>query len=464
MISKRTFTTFPVDNIDHCKQQLLSWVNRFGSCCFLDNHGYTMPGGRLECLAGAGELASLSVGAGGAFSALEIFHRYHKDWLFGHLGYDLKNETEGLTSGLPDPLGFPDLRFFVPRFVFLLTPDGLRIGVLPGEDAAGVWAEIRAMPIERPAEKTAAAPAPPAQAAPQGPAPAPPTASAPANAPAPEARFTRAAYLDAVHHLQQHIARGDCYEATFCQEFYLEEAQVDPLDLYRALDALSPQPHAAYYAAGDHFLLCASPERYLQHREGHLLSQPIKGTAARLPGDSEGDRRLRDGLLTSPKERSENVMIVDLVRNDLSRVSAEGTVTVSELMGVYAFPQVYQMISSVEGMLAPGRIWVDALRTSFPMGSMTGAPKRRVMELIERYERTRRGLYSGAVGYIDPAGNFDFAVVIRSILYNRARRYLSFSVGSAITSASDPGLEYEECLLKAEAIKKALEKVFSSAL
>ena len=156
-------------------------------------------------------------------------------------------------------------------------------------------------------------------------------------------------------------------------------------------------------------------------------------------------------------------MIVDLVRNDLSRVSAEGTVKVSELLGVYAFPQVYQMISSVEGVLAPGRIWVDALKASFPMGSMTGAPKRRVMELIERYERTRRGLYSGAVGYIDPEGNFDFAVVIRSILYNRARRYLSFSVGSAITSASDPVLEYEECLLKAGAIKKALENTLSSA-
>jgi para-aminobenzoate synthetase component 1 len=406
-----------------------------------------MPGGRLECLAGAGELASLSVGAGGAFSALEIFHRYHKDWLFGHLGYDLKNETEGLSSGLPDPLGFPDLRFFVPRYVFLLSTDGLRIGVLPGEDAADIWASIRATPA------TLASPA--------GVKAAPPPLTA---IPAPKARFTRAAYLDSVHHLQQHIARGDCYEVTFCQEFYLEGVEVGPLDLYRALDALSPQPHAAYYAAGDHFLLGASPERYLQHQGGRLLSQPIKGTAGRLPGDPEADRRLRDGLLASPKERSENVMIVDLVRNDLSKVSAEGTVKVSELQGIYAFPQVYQMISSVEGVLAPGRIWVDALKAAFPMGSMTGAPKRRVMELIEQYERTRRGLYSGAVGYIDPEGNFDLAVVIRSILYNRARHYLSFSVGSAITSASDPGQEYEECLLKAGAIKKALENVFSSAL
>lgn len=476
MTSKRTFATFSVDNIDHCKQKLLNWVNRFSSCCFLDNHAYAMPGGHFECVAGAGELASLSVGAGGAFSALEIFHRYHKDWVFGHLGYDLKNETEGLSSGLPDGLGFPDLRFFVPRYVFVLRAlprtgvspgsDGapraaeLRIGVLPGESPEAIWEAIQAE----------------AEAAPAGPGAAPlqpggvrhPAPNAGAPRPAPRAlplgaRFTREEYLDTVYRLQEHIHRGDCYEVTFCQEFFLENTDVDPLQVYRALDTLSPQPHAAYYAFGDHYLLCASPERFLQNQAGHLLSQPIKGTAARRPDDPGEDRKQKEDLLQSPKERSENVMIVDLVRNDLSRVSREGSVRVSELFGIYTFPQVYQMISSVEGTLQPGRKWVDALIAAFPMGSMTGAPKRRVMELIERYERTRRGLYSGAVGYIDPEGDFDFAVVIRSILYNRGRRYLSFSVGSAITAAADPVREYEECLLKAGAIKKTLENVFSSA-
>lgn len=447
MTSKRTFATFSVDNIDHCKQKLLNWVNRFSSCCFLDNHTYAMPGGRYECIAGAGELASLSVGAGGAFSALEIFHRYHKDWVFGHLGYDLKNETEGLSSGLPDGLGFPDLRFFVPRYVFVLRASRgsaeLHIGALPGESPEAIWEAIQA-------EEAAAA---------SGTADAPPQPGAPPLG----ARFTRAEYLDTVNRLQEHIHRGDCYEVTFCQEFFLENTDVDPLRVYRALDALSPQPQAAFYAFGDHYLLCASPERFLQHRSGHLLSQPIKGTAARRPDDPAEDREQKEELLRSPKERSENVMIVDLVRNDLSRVSKEGSVHVSELFGVYPFPQVYQMISSVEGTLQPGRKWVEALKAAFPMGSMTGAPKRRVMELIERYERTRRGLYSGAVGYIDPEGDFDFAVVIRSILYNRGRRYLSFSVGSAITAAADPVREYEECLLKAGAIKKTLENVFSSA-
>ncbi|HTJ12151.1 MAG TPA: anthranilate synthase component I family protein [Dinghuibacter sp.] len=444
MTSKRIFATFSVDNIGHCKQKLLNWVNRFSSCCFLDNHGYAMPGGRFECLAGAGELASLSVGAGGAFSALEIFHRYHKDWVFGHLGYDLKNETEGLSSGLPDGLGFPDLRFFVPRYVFVMSAAEMRIGVPPGESPEAIWAAIQAE-AANPARGT---PRPARRSA--GPLPL-------------GARFTRKDYLETVGRLQEHIHRGDCYEVTFCQEFFLENTVIDPLEVYRALDAVSPQPHAAYYAFGNHFLLGASPERYLQKRGGHLLSQPIKGTAARRPEDPAADRKLKEDLLTSPKERSENVMVVDLVRNDLSRVSAEGSVHVSELFGIYPFPQVYQMISSVEGTLEPGRKWVDALTAAFPMGSMTGAPKRRVMELIERYERTRRGLYSGAVGYIDPSGDFDFAVVIRSILYNRDRRYLSFSVGSAITAAADPVREYEECLLKAGAIKKTLENVFSSA-
>jgi para-aminobenzoate synthetase component 1 len=190
----------------------------------------------------------------------------------------------------------------------------------------------------------------------------------------------------------------------------------------------------------------------------------MKGTIRRRPEQPERDTDLSNFLRASLKEQSENVMIVDLVRNDLSKVCTEGSVTVSELFGIYPFPQVFQMISSVEGAFQAGVHWTEAIRATFPMGSMTGAPKRRVMELIEQYERSRRGLYSGALGYVDPEGNFDFGVVIRSILYNRSVRYLSFSVGSAITAGSDPGKEYAECLLKARAIKKTLEKVFSSAL
>ena len=150
-------------------------------------------------------------------------------------------------------------------------------------------------------------------------------------------------------------------------------------------------------------------------------------------------------------------MVVDLVRNDLSKICREGTVQVEELFGIYSFPQVHQMISTITGELQPGLSFADIIKQTFPMGSMTGAPKKKVMELIEQYENTRRGIFSGAVGYIKPGGDFDFNVVIRSILYNQATQYLSYLVGSAITFYSKAAEEYEECLLKAEALKKVFQ-------
>jgi para-aminobenzoate synthetase component 1 len=429
MTSRRIFTIFQVDNIVIFKRQLLNWGSQFSSCCFLDNHAYNMPGGQFELMAGVGAEASLRPPGDGALNALRSFHEVHQDWLFGHLGYDLKNEVEGLHSDLPDFAGFPDLHFFVPRYVFLVRDGLLHIGTLNQDSAAEVLQAVQT---------------------------APDTVLSPGSAASWSSRFSRQEYLDTVVQLKEHIHRGDCYEITFCQEFYAEGVNLDPLALYRELTRISPMPHSAYYASSDLYLLCASPERYLQLKDGRLLSQPIKGTAKRKPGDQEADHALKEELRNSPKEQSENVMIVDLVRNDLSKVCEEGSVQVSELGGIYAFPQVYQMISSIEGILPSEVHWTQALKATFPMGSMTGAPKRRAMELIERYERTRRGLYSGAVGYIDPTGNFDFAVVIRSLLYNRAHQYLSYSVGSAITAASDPLSEYEECLLKASAIRQAL--------
>lgn len=434
MTSKRSFTKFPVGNTDLCKQQLLSWSSQFNSCCFLDNNSYQMPGTRFECLAGVGEYDAIRASAGNAFSLLSEFHALHGDWIFGHLGYDLKNELEGLGSGLPDYTTVPDLHFFVPLYLVMLTEGELVIGTLDGCETR-IWNDIIHMSLpDFQADLSPLSPLPP-----------------------PSARLTRSQYLESIHRLQDHILRGDCYEVTFCQEFYLENAVVDPLAVYKRLSALSPNPSSAYYSFDDHFLLCASPERYLQNRGGRLLSQPIKGTAPRRRDDPHKDMLEKESLYASAKERSENVMIVDLVRNDLSKVCAEGSVRVEELWGIYTFPQVFQMISSVTGMLDESRSWLDAIKATFPMGSMTGAPKRRVMELIEQYELTKRGIYSGAVGYIEPDGNFDFNVVIRSILYNRSSRYLSFSAGSAITAASDPVKEYDECLLKAGAIKKALD-------
>ena len=201
--------------------------------------------------------------------------------------------------------------------------------------------------------------------------------------------------------------------------------------------------------------MCASPERFLQKRGMQLISQPIKGTSKR-DMDPVKDTTNKNHLTSSTKEKSENVMVVDLVRNDMSMVCEKGSVKVKELFGVYSFPQVHQMISTVEGTLSSGLKFTDAIEACFPMGSMTGAPKKRVMELIEDYEFSERGLFSGSIGYITPEGDFDFNVVIRSIFYNKNRKEVSFFAGSGITFYSNAEEEYEECLLKAKALVEVL--------
>jgi len=426
---KRDFVSFPITNFQDTKSRLLDWGNRFDVCCLLDNHQYHLPHHRFECLLAAGSLDSLAAPAGNAFRKLDLFSARHDDWLFGHFGFDLKIETEGTASSHPDHIQFPDLFFFVPEFVIELQQDRIRIGSR-NADQEKILAEIFRLP-----GRVIYGSSGPIEA---------------------KHAFSQAEYKDTVEKIRRRILRGDCYEVNFCQEFLAQEVQADPLLLYRQLSQLSPTPFGAYYKTGDKFLLCASPERYLTRQGPLLLSQPIKGTWARDLSDPARDERLQMQLLNSPKDRSENVMVVDLVRNDLSKVCENGSVHVEELFGIYAFPQVHQMISSVAGIPLADKSWVDLVKATFPMGSMTGAPKKRVLELIETFEKSRRGLFSGAVGYVTPERDFDFNVVIRSILYNTSSRFLSFTVGSGITFYSEPEREYEECMIKASAIKKVL--------
>lgn len=276
--------------------------------------------------------------------------------------------------------------------------------------------------------------------------------------PALRPRLPKAAYLRAVVAIQEDILNGEVYELNLCQEFYAENVVLAPVDVFWRLMAASPAPFAGFVRWHDHFLLCASPERFLAHHGSQLLSQPIKGTIRRGTTPAE-DEQQRQTLLHDEKERAENLMIVDLVRNDLARVAQTGTVRVPELFGLYPFRHLWQMISTVTADLRPATSLVDILRATFPMGSMTGAPKIRAMQLIEHYENSRRGLYSGSIGYVWPDGQFDFNVVIRSLQYRQDTGYLSFQVGSAITSDSDPEREYEECLLKAKALLEILGTV-----
>lgn len=409
---------------------MLNWANQFSIFCLLDNHQYNFNDPEFECLLAAGSVATLKITTGNAFNDLQQFVDKEKDWVFGHLSYDLKNEVENLSSENFDGIQFSDLFFFVPEIIIRLNNENLEIGVV-NADAKTIYQNIIDTPVE---DQTAR------QSSPQI-----------------KSRFSKEEYLETVAQIQQHILRGDCYEINFCQEFYAEEYEMDPQQVYLQLSHVSPNPFAGFYKLNDKYLLCSSPERYLKKQGDKILSQPIKGTAKRNFNDVNKDRESKNNLSLSEKETSENVMVVDLVRNDLSKVCVEGSVTVEELFGLYTFPQVHQMISTVSGTLNERTTLTDIIKASFPMGSMTGVPKKRVMEVIEKYERTKRGLFSGAIGYISPQGDFDFNVVIRSILYNATNKYISMQAGSAITFYSDAEKEYEECLVKIEAMKKVLE-------
>jgi para-aminobenzoate synthetase component 1 len=395
----------------------------------LDNHNYKFQQHTYECIVAAGSQRSVEARAGNAFDKFQALVDDEKDWIFGHLSYDLKNEIEELQSNGSDEIQFPDLFFFVPEIIVQLDGSVLTIGSCnPDHDL--VYQQIISTEINQSKEQLLHVDV--------------------------QSKITRERYIDTIKYLQQHIQRGDCYEINFCQEFYVKNIIIDPVKKYLSLSDTSPNPYSAFYKLNDKYLLCASPERYLKKTGKSILTQPIKGTWQRNTASRDEDEENRILLSRSIKDRSENVMVVDLVRNDLSKVCIEGSVKVDELFGIYEFPQVFQMISTISGELTDNVTIADIFRATFPMGSMTGAPKKRVMELIEQYEDTKRGIFSGALGYITPGGDFDFNVVIRSILYNSSNQYLSFMAGSGITIYSEPEKEFEECLLKAGAIKKVL--------
>ena len=409
---------------------MLNWVNQFNIFCFLDNREYDLAKPAFECLVAAGSKKNIEVRSGHAFETFQNFYASHtEDWLFGHLGYDLKNDDGQMASAHFDGIQFSDLHFFVPEIVLEL--DRQEVKIYSEANGESIFKAIASFPSTiTPIQNDAV------------------------NI---QSRIAKDDYISIIEKLRSHILRGDCYEINFCQEFFAEKAVIDPLAVYERLTTLSPNPFAAYYKVNDKYCCCASPERYLKKNGRTIFSQPIKGTSKRDHDDQLQDEANKQYLLQSPKERSENVMVVDLVRNDMSRVCVPGSVKVEELFGLYSFPQVHQMISTISGELEPDAGIVDILRATFPMGSMTGAPKIRVMQLIEQYEQTRRGLFSGTIGYIRPDGDFDFNVVIRSMMYNATEQYLSFQTGGGITFYSDPEKEYEECLLKAEAMLKIIQ-------
>lgn len=271
-----------------------------------------------------------------------------------------------------------------------------------------------------------------------------------------QARTSKEDYLSTLGSLKDEIQYGSIYEVNYCQEFFDDDFEMhDPEAAYFRLNQITQAPFSAYVHFDEFSILCGSPERFLKKEGSKLLSQPIKGTRKRS-ANPEQDAELKKELLHDPKERAENVMIVDLVRNDLSRVAKKSSVKVDELFGVYSFETVHQLISTVSCQVEPEVNFTEMLRATFPMGSMTGAPKRSAVSLIESHENFKRGWYSGSIGYIAPNGDFDLNVVIRTLIYNQHKKYLSCAVGGAITIQSIPEAEYEECNTKVQTI---LEKM-----
>jgi len=413
-----------LQNISDFKQKALHWANQFDVCCFLDSNEYKDAYSAYDFVIAAGVQSELKCASGTAFDQFKAFQSINKQWLFGFFSYDLKNETENLQSNHADQLNFPDLYFFIPEY--LIAFKNGKIEILIGDRT--ILDEINSFPFKS------------------------------QNLPVTlniNQKISKAQYISKIESLKSHIIRGDIYEVNFCQEFFAENAQINPVATFEALNQLSPTPFAGYFKVYNQYILSATPERFMCKRGNRLISQPIKGTAKRSTNPNI-DEQIKQNLRNDIKEQAENVMIVDLVRHDLTKSAVKGTVKVDELFGIYSFPQVHQMISTISCELDPEIHFIDAIKNAFPMGSMTGAPKVKAMQLIEQYEETRRGIYSGSFGCISPDGDFDFNVVIRSILFNAESKYLSFQVGGAITYQCDAEKEYEECLLKASAILKVL--------
>ncbi|WP_443938310.1 anthranilate synthase component I family protein [Pedobacter sp. MW01-1-1] len=407
------------------KDKALHWANQFDVCCLLDSNGYKETYSAYDFLLAADVEAKIqSTPHQDSFQKLKDFYTENPEWMFGFFSYDLKNEIEPLFSNNQDNLHFPELFFFIPKFLIACKND--EITVLKGDKDILKEIENFAIAAEGNQKKVEI-----------------------------KSRLSKEKYIQTVENLQEHIKKGNIYEVNFCQEFFAEQTTINPIETYKALNRVSPTPFGGYFKQGQHYILSATPERFLCKRNQQLISQPIKGTAKRSQ-DFQKDEEIKRELKNSLKEQTENVMIVDLVRHDLTKSAVKGSVRVDELFGIYTFPQVHQMISTISCTLAPEVHFIDAIKNAFPMGSMTGAPKYKAMELIEQYEATKRSLYSGSFGCVSPDGDFDFNVIIRSILYNAAQHYLSFQVGGAITYHSQPQLEYEECLLKASAILQIL--------
>lgn len=429
----QTSISIPADRIPKLKEKLIVYSKEFSNACILDSNAayFKNPGSfgyrKYDLVAGFNNATDPNESIAD-YKLLNTINSAQDKWYLGYLSYDLKNRIEDLKSENQDNLEWPEVYFFMPEVIFTLANNVITIELADRRnDTKLIIEHLNSMDIHP--DNTGDIKLYP--------------------------RISKKEYLHKVNEIQELIHRGNIYEINFCQEFF-NHSQIDPYSLFLTMNKRSPSPFSVFFKLEDKFLLSSSPERFLKKENSLILSQPMKGTSAKGASILE-DHAIKRNLSEDVKEKSENIMIVDLVRNDLSRIAKPNSVKVEELCGIYSYPHVHQMISTISAQLNTDS-FLEIIEATFPMGSMTGAPKIEAMKIIERYETVKRGLFSGAVGYITPRMNFDFNVVIRSLQYNAKNNYLSYLAGSAITALSDAKKEYDECLIKVYGIKKSIQK------
>lgn len=407
------------------RTQLLQWAAEQTVFCWLEGSSTSDESYSFPRLLAVGVQRSFELGPLVQLNELDDFLTPTEIGYVVQVGYGLKDRLERLSARHTDPIGFPALCIFEPAVLIRIVEDHrIRIQAV---DPEAIWRSIQ-------------------EVVPQiGPTVIPKIEF--------RARLDRNEYIQQVQAIQQHILRGDCYELNYCQEFFATPASIDPVQVYLQLASVAQAPFSCLYRNGHRWLIGASPERFLLRTGNRIESVPMKGTAPR-DSDPAADQANALALRQSEKDRSENIMVVDLVRNDLSRIAEPGSVHVESLCALRSFPQVHQLVSTVSCRVKPSIRFREILAACFPMGSMTGAPKIRVMELTDCYEASARGLYSGSIGFLEANGDFDLNVVIRSLQYQAAQGYLSYHVGSGITACSNAEKEWEECLWKARGIRR----------
>jgi len=427
----RKIKKIPFSDLNSLRPKILDWATGFEETIWMDGNDYPLKEKTYRALLAVDAFTAIRTDFHNGFDKLEEYQKVTQDWIFGYLSYDLKNDIANLSSKNIDGLGFPDLYFFQPKKILLFFDDFVELHYLNfvADEMDSDWDLIlkhSSTPEKLPSSKCSI-----------------------------QSRTSKSSYFEKVSEVLENIKEGNIQELNLCQEFYAEDFTIDPLDIYLRLNDISKPPFSVFLKLNEFFAFSASPERYIKRSENRVISQPIKGTSRRSKDPVE-DKNLASSLQSDEKERGENIMIANLVQNDLSLFAEKGSVMVEELCGLYSFKQVHQLISTISCQVSATISNVEILRKTFPMGSMAGTPRDAALKLIERIEDFKRGLYSGAIGYMDPFGNFDFNVVIRSILYNANKNYISYSVGSAITINSVPEREYEECLVKAKAMSDVL--------